>query len=1062
MPENLSETLTKMKMRNLNQAAFRALCRLAAVNLVTIAILFIFDNFTGFSSGTRMFLVFCWVALNIGLTIKTVYELLAAKMTDKQAAMELEKRFKIRDNSLVNAVCFKDDSGIPEAMKKMFLSYADARCSKMTISGLWQNRGCRRIFWYTLIISGASLLYFLPFYRYAGNALQRFTDPHAQLSSLNFTQFQVTPGDALVPEGADLKITADAFRDGERRSSLKILIKGEGVPVLYPMDSQEGRGVFILKNMTADLTYSVQCSNESSRDFKVSVKQKPRFEQLAVTVNPPSYTRLKAEAYGANIREISAPAGSVINITAVPPGNTVCGFNINNSIKNAKPPLTFKLEKNLSANAFVQGDDGVLYQDTWTCDFKVINDRPPQVRFLNRETNIEAGFGQTVPLYFSAEDDFGIDRLAVTVSVNDRKATIKEFRYDLPPQSHVKEVYSLKIIPGLFPPGGSAEINIVAIDNHLPGQTGITPVPVTIHVVDLVEKLKENIGQGRDSKLYELLFQAISQQQSIRGWVSVQLSSFRKNEAFRLSNDQKNIKNLLARAETEAANLVRKNSLKKNFAETLTAIRNGPAEELERMTGNLAQNIEKNKSAVKVNEIVLIQTKLIEQLQKLLGAMAVLKQQEVKQQELAKDEAQEKELYDKLQQVKSKLDEFTKDQRKIIKDTEALDPKKADDWSDKEEKLLGNLASREAEWAQFFKAAFNDLSKKQNQDFSNSAMADEFVEMFEELQKAGDALKSKKNIEIATLAEDTAASSSQSVAANLERWLADKQDNIKWNAEEDGKMNDTKLTDLPAELTDIVGDLIEKEEDMKDDTQDSTNSFNWDTDAALGWGVSDGNIDSMQAKGITGNVLPNNNEVGGRSGEGRSGKSSGQYVEKEATGRGGGRKTPTRLTQSPFEKGTVEDKSKDAQGGASGGGKQSGLGDEGLTGVTPEQDQDINQRLAGNQGELKQRTQALLKKLSDRNLPTGDLREALEKMRQLEQGGINGGVDIKRVRNEMAAALRNAKTALDSSVKSEEEKLKLRKHQAFTVKFEQQEKVPAGYEEYVGHYFKALASEAEE
>ena len=185
----------------------------------------------------------------------------------------------------------------------------------------------------------------------------------------------------------------------------------------------------------------------------------------------------------------------------------------------------------------------MLYQDTWTCDFKVINDRPPQVRFLNRETNIEAGFGQTVPLYFSAEDDFGIDRLAVTVSVNDRKATIKEFRYDLPPQSHVKEVYSLKIIPGLFPPGGSAEINIVAIDNHLPGQTGITPVPVTIHVVDLVEKLKENIGQGRDSKLYELLFQAISQQQSIRGWVSVQLSSFRKNEAFRLSNDQKNIKN---------------------------------------------------------------------------------------------------------------------------------------------------------------------------------------------------------------------------------------------------------------------------------------------------------------------------------------------------------------------------------------------------------------------------------------------------------------------------------------------------------------------------------------
>lgn len=1048
-------------MRNLNQTAFLALCRLAAVNLVTVAVLLIFDNFTGFSSGTRMFLVLCWITLNIGLTIKTARELLAAKLTDKQAAMELEKRFKIKDNSLVNAVCFKNDADIPEVMKKMFLSYADARCSKMTISGLWQNRSCRRIFWTTLIISGVSLLYFIPFYRYAGNALLRFTNPRTQLASLNFTQFQVNPGDALVPEGADLKITADAFRDDERRGSLKILIKGEGVPVLYPMDSQDGRGVFILKNLVANLTYSVQCGNESSRDFKVSVKQKPRFEQLAVTVNPPSYTRLKAETYGAGIREISALSGSSITITAVPPGNTVCGFNVNSSIKNAKSPLTFKLDRNLSAKAFIQGNDGVLYADVWTCDFKVLNDRPPQVRFLNRETNIEAGFGQTVQLYFSAEDDFGVDRLTVTVSVNDRRATVKEFKYDLPPQNHVKEVYSLKIIPGLFPAGGTAEVNITATDNHLPGQTGITPVPVTIHVVDLVEKLKDSLGQGKDSKLYELLFQTLNQQQSTRGWVSAQIKNFRKNEAFQLSNEQKNIRNILAKAELEAAAMVKRNLLKKKFAETLAAIKNGNAEELQKLTGNLAANGDNPKPMVKVNEIVLVQTALIEQLQKLLGAMALLKQQEAKQQELAKDEAQEKELYDKLQQVKSKLDEFVKDQRKIIKDTEALDPKKTDDWSDKEEKLLGNLASREAEWAQFFKAAFNDLSKKQNQDFSNSAMADEFVEMYEELQKAGDALKSKKNIEIATLAEDTAASSAQSIAANLERWLADKQDNIKWNAEEDGRMNDTKLTDLPAELTDIIGDLIEKEEDMGDDTQDSTNSFTWDTDAALGWGVADGNIDSMQAKGITGNVLPNNNEVGGRSGEGRSGKSSGQFVEKEASGKGG-RKTPTRLTQSPFEKGTVDDKSKDAQGGASGGGKQSGIGDDGLTGVTPEQDQNISQRLAGNQGELKQRTQALLKKLSDRNLPTGDLREALEKMQQIEQGGINGGVDIRRVRNEMAAALKNAKTALDSSIKSEEENMKQRKHQAFTVKFEQQEKVPAGYEEYVGRYFKALASEADE
>lgn len=1059
MPENLSETLTKLKRRNLSQAAFRACCRLLTVNLVIIASLFLFDNFMGFSSGARMFWLLCWAAANCGLAAKIISEMMVAKLTDKQAAVVLEKRFKIKDNSLINAVCFKDDPDLPPAMKNMFLSYANARCSKMTIAGLWQNRACRRAFRIALIVLGISLLYFVPFYRYAGNALRRFADPRSQLAALNFTQFQVTPGDARIPEGSDLKITAEAFRDGERRNNLKILIKSDGSSMLYPMESQDGKSAFILKNLIADLAYSVQSNDESSRDFKVSVKKKPRFEQFSVTVIPLAYTRLKTTVYGSNDREIAAPAGSSVSIAAKAPYNMDCGFYINGAIKNAKPPVIFKIEKNISANAFIQDSAGVLYQDAWTCDFKMTADRPPQVRFLNRETNIEAGFGQSVPLYFSAEDDFGVERLTVTVSVKDRRATVKEFKYELPPQNQVKEVYLLKIIPGLFPPGGSAEVNVTATDNHIPGQTGITPAPVTIHIVDLVEKLKEEAGQSKDLKLYELLFQAVDLQQTSRNRISGQLKNFRRDEAFRLNNEQKRIKNILTKASSEAAEMVKKGSLRQVFAQTLDTIKNGPANELETMTGQLTQKGENHKSTVKINEVILTQTKLIEQLQKLLGAMALLKQQAEKKQEEVKDEAQEKEFYDKLQQVKSKLEEFAKDQRKILKETEAFDPKKTDDWSDKEEKLLGALASREAEWAQFFKAAFNDLSKKQNQDFSNSAMADEFIEMYEELQKAGDALK-KKNVEVATLAEDTAVRNAESIAANLERWLSDTQDHIKWNAEEDGKMNDTKLTDLPAELTDIIGDLVEQEEDMGEETQDSTNSFTFDTDAALGWGVMDGNIDSMQAKGITGNILPNNNEVGGRSGEGRSGKSSGQFVENEATGKGG-RKTPTRLTQSPFEKGTVDDKSKDAQGGASGGGKQSGIGDEGLTGVTPEQDQDISQRLSGNQGELKQRTQAVLKKLSDRNLPTGDLREALEKMQQIEQGGISGSVDIKRTWSEVGSALRKAKTALDTSVKAEEEKLKQRKHQAFTVKFEQQEKVPDGYEEHVGRYFKALAAESE-
>ena len=41
--------------------------------------------------------------------------------------------------------------------------------------------------------------------------------------------------------------------------------------------------------------------------------------------------------------------------------------------------------------------------------------------------------------------------------------------------------------------------------------------------------------------------------------------------------------------------------------------------------------------------------------------------------------------------------------------------------------------------------------------------------------------------------------------------------------------------------------------------------------------------DASSAKGVTGNQLPNNNEMGGRAGEGRTGKSQGEMVEDTAS-----------------------------------------------------------------------------------------------------------------------------------------------------------------------------------
>lgn len=134
---------------------------------------------------------------------------------------------------------------------------------------------------------------------------------------------------------------------------------------------------------------------------------------------------------------------------------------------------------------------------------------------------------------------------------------------------------------------------------------------------------------------------------------------------------------------------------------------------------------------------------------------------------------------------------------------------------------------------------------------------------------------------------------------------------------------------------------------------------------------------------MTGNRLPNTSEIAGRSGEGRSGKSSGEMVGDEAVGKGG-RKTETRLTPDPFMKGQIKDHSKDPTGGASGGGKESGVGGEGLQGPVPNRPQRQMERLAQKQADLRNKAEAVDLQFKVMNYHHNDLKKLIEQMTAVE------------------------------------------------------------------------------
>ena len=74
---------------------------------------------------------------------------------------------------------------------------------------------------------------------------------------------------------------------------------------------------------------------------------------------------------------------------------------------------------------------------------------------------------------------------------------------------------------------------------------------------------------------------------------------------------------------------------------------------------------------------------------------------------------------DKLRDLKDKLDEFLKQQKKVIEATENLAKKPVEDFTEKEKQLLKDLAATEDEWAKFMADKHTDLSKLPEQDFAN-------------------------------------------------------------------------------------------------------------------------------------------------------------------------------------------------------------------------------------------------------------------------------------------------------------------------------------------------------
>ena len=207
--------------------------------------------------------------------------------------------------------------------------------------------------------------------------------------------------------------------------------------------------------------------------------------------------------------------------------------------------------------------------------------------------------------------------------------------------------------------------------------------------------------------------------------------------------------------------------------------------------------------------------------------------------------------------------------------------------------------------------------------------------------------------EVAVQKEDwilKAMENAKRIADDMEMWLPDKNDTVKWALEnfDTHEMPEMPMLPLHDFFEDIVGDLLKEQEGLAEQANDPNSNQIFAQNEANGWDIMDGPQGNFGAQGKSGNTRPNKNEQTGRSSGGRQGMTDGEMAADRAKNLEGS-EVDTRRTKDPMQKGQVKDEDGPSETKATGGGKAGAFSDrQGMDGNAPLRGSNAPRQRAGD------------------------------------------------------------------------------------------------------------------
>jgi len=822
------------------------------------------------------------------------------------------------------------------------------------------------------------------------------------------------------------------------------------------------------------IEYYVTAGDGRSGRYRIDVVRNPRIQSLRVSIVPPAYTGGRAAPFQAVDGEVAALCGSVVCLRVEadkPLAACRLVFDHGQTLSLARQAggrvwsTSFTLwseqahgtpeEPHVRAPARYQiqldAEDGSRLHDGPWHALALLRDQPPRVAFVEPARDLHARPGDALRLVLTARDDHGVGPVRLFYRRGDsaEPQLLASFATPERPRRQRRLEHTWNLADAGLQGGDVVQYWAEVQDLNSITGPGTAASP-RYHIFVVVP----------ETALAELDVQLDDYAAVLEELIRLQAEN-RSQTASGVGFEPLVVRQVLVRTRTASlAQAMQADPLApRTMADALTELHAGDMAEAVRLLEAGRDTQLAARAAALRQQSLPVQDRILQILQELLARLQRNQQARTALRRMARtDQAAHTAVTNALSQLVQDLDRLLDEQQQLADKFERQPKRPVDEFQEPTTapppQELEEFLERWEKWA---KGTVDELAKLPTGFVDDFALREDVNAVFEEIEAAAQRARAEK-LEVAL--EDLGASMATRMLEDLELWMPSSPDATQWILEEPLAQAPLQVPEmpLPDALEDLIGDLLQEADQFDQEADDVTSAWGDNLNQA-GWDVADGPISNFSAKGKTGNDLPNQSEMSGRSGDGRRGKSSGQAVGDTSRGLKG-RKTPARVGAEPYEPGQLKQEAQQDPQGATGGGKKAGAGRRGLQGGTPPDLVRDMERLSQRQAGLRERAEQVAQRLEAAGVSTVRLQQAIELMRSAEE-------DLRDFRYEDAAAkrqvalqqLRNALDADDRGTAALVSRGNLPEPVREDLLHAADAGYPEGYETLVREYFKALSQE---